>query len=680
MIPLSSIGTAACAGNLDQITAEFNCEFERFFYALNAEEKTELESALKFCFLTAERQLLKTDNLLFEISGVPLNSGVQAKSLFFVKKLDDLHSPKSGELRAQWCLNREGDTLFLNGLAAKVQQQHPEAIRQAVAFYTEDRSEGEHNSGFHIRTEKGSLEFSRNLCEAEGVFVLEALQKNDRQFATNEPALPSVNHIPDISFGLFCTSESGEVVYVNDAFAGYFGYSTAEDFRAEISNIVQVYKVQATRKSFLNLVKSKGQIESIDGEFVRRDGSMVRISGLVSSFRDNTDKTLYLQGAVLASATNSVTDRILQPYISLFESFNDGVAVVNLDGEIVYSNKSLQDLFESEPGELAGKSPDGLFIQFERGETETDRSSEKKILSATIREGNHSGRYVYITKSGRKVVTAVSCTVVKSIVGISGGIVMLVRDITLKVEEQRQLLLAKQRADEANRLKESVLSNLSHETRTPLTSIIGFSSILCEYLNDADEEIKSFADNIIKSAEQLLCVINNLLLLAEQELKKSKYPVAEVDLSEVILGLIPDFEKDARESGLDFRHTVLPELVAETNESAVGTILTMICANAIKFTEKGFVSVKTGRINGSYIFIDIKDTGVGIRPEMIDQIFDPFTQEIFGTTRIFPGAGLGLSVCRKLAAIINAEILVQSQKGKGSVFRILIPVRHSEKG
>lgn len=665
---------------MDQITAEFNCEFERLFYALNSEEKTELESALKFCFLTGERQLMKTDSQLFEISGVPLISGGQAKSLFFVKKLNYGHSPNPGELRAQWCLNREGDTLFFNRIGAEIQQQQPEAMRQAVAFYAEDGSGGKQNSGFMVRTEKGSLEFSQKFCEAEGVFVLEALQKKDRPFFTPEQALAPVNHLPDLSFGLFCTKENGEIVYVNDAFAGYFGYGSAGEFRAEISNIAQIYKVQAARKTFLSLAESKRQIESIDGEFVRRDGSMVWISGLVSCFRDETDNMLYLQGAVLASATNSVTDRILQPYISLFESFNDGVAVVNLDGEIVYSNKSLQDLFESEPEELAGKSPDVLFIQFEKGETETDRSSEMKIFSATLREGNHSGRYVYITKSGRKVVTALSCTVVKNIVGISGGIVILVRDITLKVEEQRQLLLAKQRADEANKLKESVLSNLSHETRTPLTSIIGFSSILCEYLNDADEEIKSFADNIIKSAEQLLGVINNLLLLAEQELKKSKYPVSEVNLSEVLLGLIPDYEKDARESGLDFRHTVLPDLVAETNEAAVGTILTMICANAIKFTEKGFVSVTAGRINGSYIFIDIKDTGVGIRTEMIDQIFDPFIQESFGTTRTFPGAGLGLSVCRKLAAIINAEILVQSQKGKGSVFRILIPVRHSEKG
>ncbi|MCH8485806.1 MAG: PAS domain-containing sensor histidine kinase [Candidatus Cyclonatronum sp.] len=595
--------------------------------------------------------------------------------MFVVKELEESELGVKGNysgLNALWCIDENARILFRNGIAAGIEHELPggpdyisEVFRNTADAAAPGCDSGAPAlvAGFEIRP-----------TEQPGIFVAQLDVKE------KPPAKPEfVNDellriLTEIDVGIFVTGQDGDIIFVNKAFARFFGYEGFTELSEEVASITQLYKKPNERGTLLKLIKDKGQVDSVDGLFKHRDGSTIRLTGIVKRELRESDGRIFLHGAVLASAPQAATDRIITPYISLFESLPDGVAVADLSGKIVYVNRSFSKMFGPDIKPSGIKLSDSLLAYNQSSENQLKAFSDD-IFRITREKGSHSGRYYHITKTVRRVVVAVSCSQVKSIIGISSGFVMLARDITKKAEEQRHLMLAKQRADDANKLKESVLSNLSHETRTPLTSIIGFSSILCEYLGEADQEISDFAQNIMRSAEQLLKVINNMLLLAEQELNKSKYPLSKVNVSTLMHEVLPEIEQDTMNSGLEFRHNIMDDLYAETNHTAVVQILQMLGANAVKFTEKGYVAVRAGRVNGAFIYIEIEDTGVGIASGMLEQIFDPFIQESFGTTRHFPGAGLGLSVCKKLSAIINADILVQSKKGIGSVFRLLIPVK-----
>ncbi|AXJ00846.1 PAS domain S-box-containing protein [Cyclonatronum proteinivorum] len=669
MITLSSVKVAACKGTIDSITAEYNSAFEVLKNTLCAAELRELEIAMRISLLLGRAQPVCFASGCYEVRSIPLHHQSVPQGLCFVEPVNHAEGA-IGHVHGNepfWCADAEGKVLWANKAAERLVVS---GIKIAGKESIVDLQSLKKREPLVLKTTSGLMQLSQVSSEYADFILLTA-----RPYPKASDSQKKLSSVDSFKMGLFCTNESGEIIFVNDTFARFFGYHDASDLGEAVSHIHSLYHLPAERDAFIKLLKEKKQLETVDGEFVKRDGTVFRLHGTVTIHEDEESGEVYLQGAVLASTLNTATEHILLPYLNLFESLPFGVMVCNTKGEIVYVNKGLQDLLETSHDEVAGKTTDDLFERPYNREEGAKERGVKTIFSHTQSKGSHYGRYVFITNSGRRIVAGISSTLVRNIIGISNGMVVLVRDITLKSDEVRQLQLAKQRADEANALKESVLSNLSHETRTPLTSIIGFSSILDQYLKDADPEMADFANNIKRSAEQLLVIINNLLLLAEKELNKSKYPLTPVNITALLDRVLPEIEQQARVSGLSFSFQAAPDLIVNTNAYAVETIVDVLGQNAVKFTEKGHVAFKAGRINGSYIFIECQDTGVGIKPDAIEKIFEPFAQESTGTTRSFGGAGLGLSVSKKLAAVINADIFAVSEKGKGSVFRLLLPVR-----
>lgn len=636
---------------------------------MDATELHTLETAMKVCLLTGEHQLVHGKDTLYEISSAIIGDSDVPKGLFLFHEVNAQTHPsvvRTLKNRALICCDKRGQILF-DTIADRTHRSGVKKDERET--FLEWVNNLKYLSG---DTAKPSKAFKPIPTLFEGYLIYEAINPYDSE----PPTFKALVSLTDMRIGLFCTKECGEIVQVNNTFASYFGFGSAEEMMGEVKHITSLYRNKGDRHAFVSFIKDAGHIESVDGDFVKSDGEIIRLSGLTVGVKDALSGQFFLQGAVIASKKDSVTDRIIQPYVSLFDHLPEGVLVLNLEGQIVFGNSAVINLLELSTDSLKGKTPEELFRQFDKnqGDYAEANVSGFDLVRITLKEGSFSGRYVYVTPSGRRVEVVLTSTLVTSMVGLSSGIVILVRDITLKAEEQKQLLLAKQRADEANALKEVVLQNISHETRTPLTTIIGFSSILHENLDASEAELKEFARNIIKAAQQLLEVINNLLMLAEQKLEQTRYPLEPTDLSVHLQKLIAEIESEAKASGLGFKSSVMSGLRAHTNASAVESIIRLIDSNAVKFTEKGYVALRAGRVNGSFIFIEVEDTGVGIGKEVIGQIFEPFMQESIGRSRHFRGAGLGLSVCKKLAAILDADITVKSEKGSGSVFRLLIPI------
>ncbi|WP_165645136.1 PAS domain-containing sensor histidine kinase, partial [Oharaeibacter diazotrophicus] len=361
-------------------------------------------------------------------------------------------------------------------------------------------------------------------------------------------------------------------------------------------------------------------------------------------------------------------------YRLLADTMTDVVTCHGADGDVAFASPAAERLLGVRPSRLGG---DGLF----RRVHVADRPAYLTALSDAIHKGTGAAEFrirrgedgeaeswLWVEARMRRTADAV----------VAGGVVVAVtRDIGERKTQEIELVKARADAEAASFAKTRFLANMSHELRTPLNAIIGFSDILVqEIFGKLEYERHAEYARLIKdSGEHLLQVVNDILDMSKIEAGSFDVTPEPFELAPVIERCRQLMAPQAENRGLVLDTDIeagLPELCADPR--ACRQILLNLVSNAVKFTDRGGRVVVGARRDGSRIALFVKDDGIGIAPEDLPRLGNPFVQADSGYDRRHEGTGLGLSVVKGLAALHGGSLAIDSRLGAGTTVTVTLPI------
>ncbi|MCX6165058.1 MAG: PAS domain S-box protein [Ignavibacteriae bacterium] len=345
------------------------------------------------------------------------------------------------------------------------------------------------------------------------------------------------------------------------------------------------------------------------------------------------------------------------------------IAITDLNGTIEFVNPKFTESCGYSIEELIGKDirilrPPDLW-----------EDEDNKLWDVLREKGEWSGEIPVQKKSGEIYWEFAVISPIKNDKGETTHLLSVKEDITKRKQAEEELKNAIEKAEEANRLKSNFLANMSHELRTPMTGILGFAELMHNEIKD--EELKEMSGMILKGGMRLTDTLNSILDLSSIEANKIDIDIQEKDIIELIKDSIRLFELSAKQKGISVKF--LPDNdtpKAKIDERLFNQVMNNLLNNAIKFTEEGEIKVLCGlneTEDESYVFVKVKDTGIGILQKDIDKIFEPFRQVSEGLSRKYEGTGLGLTISKKFIELMNGKLSVESKISKGSAFTVLLP-------
>jgi hypothetical protein len=474
------------------------------------------------------------------------------------------------------------------------------------------------------------------------------------------------------SAGIVIYNEKG-FLYVNPAVTRLLGYSARE--------LKKKYFWEVVHPLDRELVKERGLKRIRQEKVTTRYRFRVQTKTGETRWIDFTAGYILYEGqkAGLGSLFDVTNEVLAMEEIKLLSTAVSqsplSVVITDLKGNIEYVNSSFSRITGYTLQEVINKNPRIL----QSGQT--PRETYKNLWAHLAKGEPWRGEFINKRKNGRLYYEYAVITPIKDEEGRVVRYLAMKEDISIRKKLEKELKQAKEKAEEANRLKSAFLANISHELRTPLNGILGFSELILEM--DDVETIREMSSYINESGQRLLRTLDMIIAISRLDSETYEFKEEKVDVIELFRKI---YEKKREEAGrkhlqMTF-NTEMENLYMISDKNVISDALEEIVDNAIKFTNEGEVKLsaaKTTENNIPYVLFRIKDTGIGISEKNQQSIFEDFIQVSLGYGRKYEGNGLGLSLAKKYIERIGGFLKLNSKEGKGSEFLVYIPLKRPVK-
>ncbi len=444
--------------------------------------------------------------------------------------------------------------------------------------------------------------------------------------------------------------------------------------------------------SALNLSNGDGQFH---GPARGRDGSLRQCNWHNVALRATNGTLIGILSLILdvteESAAHQALEKSEKMYRTLVETSPDGILLLDLQGRLKTANQQAQRLFGLDELTDVGSTHIGeLFASIAH-----DESTPAFIINPDEYTGYIVNRELPLRrKDGTCFDASIAFTTIMGSQGKSSGIVFFARDISERLRGERELENHRQNlerlvrdrtseleaargaAEKAANAKAEFLANMSHEIRTPMNAVIGLAHLLLK--TEMTGKQRDFVSRIQGAGQMLLGLINDILDYSKIEAGQMHLEATEFCLDEVLANVTTIIQTRAQEKGLELHYVVDPGVPSHFigDPLRLGQILINLLGNAIKFTARGSVSVFINTLaqdeQSVRLQIAVQDTGIGMTREQQGKLFQAFSQADSSISRRFGGTGLGLTICKRLAELMDGEIGVTSQPGAGSTFSLTL--------
>jgi len=475
--------------------------------------------------------------------------------------------------------------------------------------------------------------------------------------------------------GIIYENSEGKIIDCNNAVLKIFGYTKNEFVGKSVTDLVPKVFVDEVKENIRKILS--GVILDHIVTNIRKDGSYCFLS-----LRE-TKILLPNRTYGILVIVNDITERreieialrqSEEKYRSLVENINEVIFSIDLEGKFTYISPLIYQFASYDVEEIIG-TPITDYIHPD--DIESLMESFQKSLSGV----SEPFEFRVIDKNGNiKYVRTTSKLQYEN--ETPSGLYGVMIDITQAKEFEEELKKAKEEAESAAKIKSDFLATISHEIRTPMNGVIGMTNLL--FNTEMNSEQREYVDTIKSSGELLLSLINDILDFSKIESGKLKLDNQPCNIRKCVDEVCNAFNITAKEKNLELKYFAgeeIPDSII-TDSARLKQILSNLISNAIKYTERGKVTVSvTGtKLNKENIElkISVKDTGIGIPKESIHQLFQPFSQLDSSSTRKFGGTGLGLIISKNLVEMMKGKIKVESKPGIGSDFYFTFVCKFSD--
>ncbi len=467
-------------------------------------------------------------------------------------------------------------------------------------------------------------------------------------------------------------SNEGIISYANPKASKMFGLPSVEEIggRQVIEFFAPQYREESKERTRLRSLGHPVPME-FESLALRPDGAQFPIHVSVSPIQLSDGK------AHIAFISDITERKILEKELQaseikfreLFEANTDGISILSVNPDpkaisFLDMNENSAKMLGYTKDEMMRMNPSD-FLKLTKEKIEK-RDEELKLKGYCDFETN------FRHKNGNDIVVEIKAIAIDY--SNQPAIMNIVRDITLRNLAEQELITAKEKAEESDRLKSAFLTNMSHEIRTPMNGILGFAKLLKEP-NLTGEEQQDFIRTIEISGERMLTTINNIVDISKIESKMMELNIKESDINNQIEFLYMFFKPEVDNKKVKFSFKIglaSKEAIIKTDQEKVNAILTNLIKNAIKFTDEGSIEFGYEK-KGECLEFFVRDTGIGIPETHKEIVFERFRQGSESPSRGYEGSGLGLSISKTYVEMLGGKIWVESKERKGSTFYFTIP-------